>query len=111
VFLVDIRPAAQREQEGGIHGSLIIERNVLEFSLDPRSDARLSIVDRYDLRVIVFCQEGDASSLAAISLHELGLLNATDIIGGYAAWKEAGLPVDSRPPAQFLVHVSHPCLR
>jgi len=98
VFLVDIRPAAQRQQEGGIHGSLIIERNVLEFRLDPRSDSRLSIVDRFDLRVIIFCQEGDASSLAAISLHELGLLNATDIIGGYKAWKEAGLPVDSRFP-------------
>ncbi|KAJ8490108.1 hypothetical protein ONZ45_g13322 [Pleurotus djamor] len=93
-FLVDIRPAAQREAEGGIHGSLIIERNVLEWRLDPRSDARLAIVDRYDLRVIVFCQEGYTSSLAAYALHELGLLNATDVIGGYKAWKEEGLPVD-----------------
>ncbi|KAF4586097.1 hypothetical protein EYR38_009738 [Pleurotus pulmonarius] len=101
-FLVDIRPAAQREAEGGIHGSLIIERNVLEWRLDPRSDARLSIADRYDLRVIVFCQEGYTSSLAAYALHELGLLNATDIIGGYKAWKEAGLPVDV-PDAQLLL--------
>jgi rhodanese-related sulfurtransferase len=94
VFLVDIRPAAQREKEGGIHGSLIIERNVLEWRFDPRCDSRLSIVDRYDLRVIIFCQEGYTSSLAAYALHELGLLNATDVIGGYRAWKEAGLPVD-----------------
>jgi rhodanese-related sulfurtransferase len=116
-FLVDIRPAAQRDAEGGIHGSLIIERNVLEWRFDPRSDARLPIVDRYDLRVIVFCQEGYTSrllyslaisrrqrliphfiSLAAFSLHQLGLLNATDIIGGYQAWKEAGLPVDILQP-------------
>jgi len=70
VFLIDIRPAAQREAEGAIHGSLIIERNVLEWRFDPRSDSRLTIVDQYDLRVIIFCQEGYASSLAAVSLHE-----------------------------------------
>ena len=62
-FLVDIRPADQREAEGGIHGSLLIERNVLEWRFDPRCGARLSIVDRYDLRVIVFCQEGYTSRL------------------------------------------------
>ncbi|KAJ7740905.1 hypothetical protein DFH07DRAFT_838373 [Mycena maculata] len=93
-FLVDIRPAEQREREGGIHGSLIIERNVLEWRFDPRSEHRLVIVDRYDLRIIVFCSEGYTSSLAALSLQELGLLNATDIIGGYQGWKNAGLPVD-----------------
>ncbi|KAG6887625.1 hypothetical protein C0995_013955 [Termitomyces sp. Mi166 len=92
-FLVDIRPAAQREL-GGIRGSLVIERNVLEWRFDPRSSSRLAIADRYDLRIIVFCQEGDTSSLAAYSLQQLGLLNATDIIGGYQAWKDAGLPVD-----------------
>ncbi|KAL0952875.1 hypothetical protein HGRIS_007094 [Hohenbuehelia grisea] len=101
-FLVDIRPAAQRAAEGGIHGSLIIERNVLEWRLDPRSDARLSIVDRYDLRVIVFCQEGYTSSLAAYALQDIGLLNATDIIGGYQGWKDAGLPVDIADPPLLL---------
>ncbi|KAJ3512701.1 hypothetical protein NLJ89_g3370 [Agrocybe chaxingu] len=60
-FLVDIRPQAQREKEGGIHGSLIIERNVLEWRFDPRCTARLPIADRYDLRIIVFCQEGYTS--------------------------------------------------
>lgn len=93
-FLVDIRPAAQREREGAIHGSLIIERNVLEWRFDPRCDSRLNIADRYDLRIIVFCQEGFTSSLAAYALQEMGLLNATDIIGGLKAWREAGLPVD-----------------
>ncbi|KAF8153764.1 rhodanese domain-containing protein [Crassisporium funariophilum] len=93
-FLVDIRPAAQREKEGAIHGSLIIERNVLEWRFDPRCASRLAIADRYDIRVIVFCQEGYTSSLAAYSLQQLGLLNATDIIGGYEAWKTDGLPID-----------------
>ncbi|KAF8153552.1 rhodanese domain-containing protein [Pholiota molesta] len=93
-FLVDIRPQEQREREGGILGSLIIERNVLEWRFDPRCASRLAIADRYDLRIIIFCQEGYTSSLAAYSLHQIGLLNATDIIGGYEAWKNAGLPID-----------------
>ena len=98
VFLVDIRPAAQREAEGGIHGSLIIERNVLEWRFDPRCEARLAIADRYDSKIIVYCQEGYTSSLAAASLQEMGLLNATDIIGGYASWRDAGLPGQIKPP-------------
>ncbi|KIM37811.1 hypothetical protein M413DRAFT_20232 [Hebeloma cylindrosporum] len=93
-FLVDIRPQEQREREGGIHGSLIIERNVLEWRFDPRCASHLAIADRYDLRIIVFCQEGYTSSLAAYSLQQIGLLNATDIIGGYEAWKNEGLPID-----------------
>jgi rhodanese-related sulfurtransferase len=92
VVLIDIRPAAQRLQHGGVHGSLIIERNVLEWRLDPRCDARLAIADRYDLRAIIFCQEGYTSSLAAAALQELGLWNATDVVGGFKAWKEAGFP-------------------
>jgi rhodanese-related sulfurtransferase len=92
VILVDIRPAAQRAAEGEIGGAIVIERNVLEWRLDPRSDAKLDIAGRYDLRVIVFCQEGYTSSLAARDLQELGLLDATDIAGGYRAWKEDGLP-------------------
>ncbi|PFH50182.1 hypothetical protein AMATHDRAFT_177486 [Amanita thiersii Skay4041] len=100
-FLVDIRPAAQRDMEGGIGGSLIIERTELEWRFDPRSDSRLAIVDRYDVRVIVFCQEGYSSSLAAFSLQLLGLYNATDIIGGFAAWRAAGLPVDAPSIPQY----------
>lgn len=72
-FLVDIRPAAQREAEGGIHGSLIIERNVLEWRFDPRHYARLAIADRYDLRVIVFCQEGYTSRYVPIAISTGGI--------------------------------------
>lgn len=90
--LVDIRPAAQRAEHGEIPGAIIIERNVLEWRLDPRSDARLSFADSYDLDVIVTCQEGYTSSLAAASLQDLGLSRATDLDGGFAAWRAAGLP-------------------
>jgi rhodanese-related sulfurtransferase len=94
--LVDIRPAAQRAQHGEIPGALVVERNVLEWRFDPRSDARLRFVDRYDLPVIVFCQEGYTSSLAAAALQDLGLHHATDLVGGFAAWQAAGLPT-TRP--------------
>lgn len=90
--LVDIRPAAQRSATGEIPGALLIERNVLEWRLDPSSDARLPIADRYDLPVVLICQEGYASSLAAATLQDLGLFRATDVIGGFAAWRAAGLP-------------------
>jgi len=91
--LVDIRPAAQRAEFGEIPGAIVIERNVLEWRLDPRSDARLPWADRYDLEVIVTCQEGYTSSLAAAALQDLGLHRATDLAGGFAAWRDAGLPV------------------
>ena len=81
-------------RSGGIHGSLWIDRNALERRFDPRSEERLLIVDRYDLRVILCCEDGRASSLAAVSLQHIGLLNATDIVGGYRAWREARLSVD-----------------
>jgi rhodanese-related sulfurtransferase len=89
-ILVDIRPAAQRAAEGEIAGALIVERNVLEWRFDPRSDARLPVADGYDLRVIVFCSEGYTSSLAAAALQDLGLRRATDLDGGYQAWRRAG---------------------
>ncbi|MEV0563993.1 rhodanese-like domain-containing protein [Dactylosporangium sp. NPDC050588] len=95
--LVDIRPAAQRALEGEIPGALIVERNVLEWRFDPRSDARLPIADRFDLPVVVFCSEGYTSSLAAASLQDLGLHRATDLTGGFQAWKRAGLPVSGGP--------------
>jgi rhodanese-related sulfurtransferase len=96
-ILVDIRPAAQREKHGVIPGALVVERNVLEWRFDPQSDARLEIIDEerrgYDMEVIIYCQEGYTSSLAAASLKDLGLSRATDIVGGIRAWKEANLPV------------------
>ena len=90
--LVDIRPAAQRAEHGEIPGAIVIERNVLEWRLDPRSSARLSFATGYHLEVIVTCQEGYTSSLAAASLQDLGLFRATDLTGGFAAWRAAGLP-------------------
>ena len=90
--LVDIRPAAQRADEGEVPGSAIIERNHLEWRLDPCNEARLPWVTGYDHRVIVICQEGYTSSLAAAALHDLGLHRATDVIGGYRAWVAEGLP-------------------
>jgi rhodanese-related sulfurtransferase len=96
--LVDIRPAAQRAGTGVIPGALIIERNVLEWRFDPESDARLPVADRYDLPVIVYCQEGYTSSLAAAALQDLGLLRATDLDGGIVAWQRAGLP--TRPESE-----------
>ncbi|RDW67641.1 hypothetical protein BP6252_09037 [Coleophoma cylindrospora] len=90
-ILVDIRPVAQRHEEGSIEGAIIVERNVLEWRMDPRSDSRLDFVNQYDLKVVVFCSEGYTSSLAARSLQELGLSNATDIVGGFKAWKRAKL--------------------
>ena len=93
-LLVDIRPAAQRAVEGEIPGAVVIERNVLEWRLDPASSARLPQAS-YDLRVIVFCSEGYTSSLAAAALQELGVRGATDLDGGFWAWRRAGLPVVS----------------
>lgn len=92
--LVDIRPHWQRKAEGGIPGTLVVERNHLEWRFDPRSDARLPIADRYDLPVVIVCSEGYTSSLAAAALQELGLWRATDLVGGYHAWVAEGLPVE-----------------
>jgi rhodanese-related sulfurtransferase len=103
-LLVDIRPQAQRAAEGEVPGALVIERNVLEWRLDPASDARLPVAGSYDLRVIVMCSAGYTSSLAAASLQDLGLLAATDLAGGFQAWAQAGLPVQAprvqAPPVQ-----------
>lgn len=89
--LVDIRPQHYRDVEGALHGALVVERNVLEWRLDPRSDACLPIAS-YELQVIVVCNEGYTSSLAAAALQELGIHRATDMIGGYRAWRASGLP-------------------
>jgi rhodanese-related sulfurtransferase len=92
-LLVDIRPQAQRAAEGTVPGALVVERNVLEWRFDPRSTSRLPEAGSYELRVIVMCSRGYASSLAAASLHDIGLRHATDLAGGFVAWAAAGLPV------------------
>jgi rhodanese-related sulfurtransferase len=94
-LLVDIRPEAQRRSEGQVPGAVIVERNVLEWRFDPRSDARLPQATGYHQRVIIMCSRGFTSSLAAASLQDIGLRNATDLDGGFHAWADAGLPVVS----------------
>ena len=90
--LVDIRPAAQRRLEGSIAGALVVERNVLEWRFDPASSTRLPVATGYDVQVIVFCSEGYTSSLAAAALQDLGLWRATDMAGGFQAWRNTDLP-------------------
>lgn len=93
-LVVDIRPAANREQEGPLPGAVVIERIHLEWRLDPTSPDRIDGATA-DRRVIVVCNEGYSSSLAAASLQDCGLPRATDMIGGFQAWRDAGLPVRS----------------
>ncbi|MFG3282363.1 rhodanese-like domain-containing protein [Streptomyces sp. NPDC048111] len=96
-LLVDIRYAALRERDGLIPGALVVERNELEWRLDPQGSHRAAEATGHGLRVVVVCNEGYASSLAAVSLRQLGLCRATDLIGGFQAWRAEGLPVT--PPA------------
>lgn len=91
-LIVDIRPHANRAEEGEIPGSVVVERIHLEWRLAPDSDWRLPEVEP-DSTVIVVCNEGYASSLAAADLRRLGLAGATDLAGGFRAWRSAGLPV------------------
>jgi rhodanese-related sulfurtransferase/predicted metal-dependent enzyme (double-stranded beta helix superfamily) len=93
--LVDIRPLEQRIVEGEVPGAIIIGRNVLEWRLDPCSEARIPALARPAARIIVMCSQGYASSLAATSLRRIGLEEATDLDGGFQAWRAVGLPVRS----------------
>ncbi|MBC3189831.1 sulfurtransferase [Pseudonocardia sp. C8] len=107
--LVDTRPGWQRVEEGAIPGALVIERNHLEWRLDPASDARIPQATDHDATWVLFCSEGYSSSLAAASLQDLGLHRATDLDGGFRAWAAAGLPTEpgqdgpsaaTRPPCR-----------
>jgi rhodanese-related sulfurtransferase len=95
--LVDIRAESQRERDGVVPEALFIPRNVLEWRCDPRSDARDERVSDPDRQVIVMCDAGYQSSLAAATLRQLGLEQATDLVGGFQAWRAAGLPVEESP--------------
>jgi rhodanese-related sulfurtransferase len=96
--LVDIRPMEQRMAEGEVPGAIIIGRNVLEWRLDPRSEARIPALARPDAQIIVMCSEGYASTLAAATLRRIGLSQATDLDGGFQAWKAVGLPTRAAQP-------------
>ncbi len=85
-LVVDIRPEAQRREEGDLPGAVVIERNVVEWRLDPASDHRIPEVGDHDQQIVVVCSAGYASSLAAASLADLGFHRAADLDGGYQAW-------------------------
>ncbi|MBW8732365.1 MAG: rhodanese-like domain-containing protein [Terrabacter sp.] len=108
-LVVDIRPAAQRAAVGELPFVTVIERNVLEWRLDPSSDASLPVAS-HDLEVIVLCQEGYTSSLAAAALQDLGIHRATDVIGGYAAWRAwlADAPSSAGPSGDAVPQPSQP---
>ena len=94
-LLVDIRPADERARDGDIPGAVVVDRNVLEWRLDPASAWHSLAVRDHDQRVILICGQGYQSSLAAANLQEIGLVNATDVIDGFEGWLAAKLPVES----------------
>ena len=85
-LVVDIRPAEQRRRDGELPGALVIDRNVLEWRLDPTCPHHVAEVTGPTQRIIVVCDEGFSSSLAAATLRQLGLSRATDLIDGFRAW-------------------------
>lgn len=97
-LLIDIRNQAQRRRGGTIPGAVAIDRTVLEWRCDPTSPWRMDVPIEHDTRLIVICAEGYSSSLAAASLRRLGLKRATDVVGGFEGWVQAGLPVAPARP-------------
>ena len=95
-LLIDTRPLEQRDRDGDVPGAVIVDRNVLEWRLDPASPYRLPEVTGYDLEVIVLCNQGYSSSLVADTLRSLGLSRAADVVGGFESWVACGLPVTVR---------------
>jgi rhodanese-related sulfurtransferase len=84
-LVVDIRPEHNRRDEGELPGAVVIDRNVLEWRLDPTSG--FEIPEAHEgRRIVLVCNEGYASSLAAATLLDLGLDGATDLAGGYREW-------------------------
>jgi rhodanese-related sulfurtransferase len=94
--VVDIRPIEQRDRDGPLPGALVIDRNVLEWRLDPTCPHHISQIDDPEQRVILVCNEGFGSSLAAATLRDIGLHRATDLEGGFQEWRITG---DATPVA------------
>jgi rhodanese-related sulfurtransferase len=92
-LLIDIREDDQRRQDGLIPGAIVLPRNCLEWRCDPASQWRHPAITRRDLRIILICDQGYQSTLAAATLQQFGLIHATDLDGGFTAWAAAGLPV------------------
>ena len=84
-LVVDTRPLEQRERDGALPGAIVIDRNVLEWRLDPACPNRIPEAS-YERRVIIVCNEGFSSSLAAATLRDIGVMRATDLNGGFQAW-------------------------
>ncbi|MFC6087064.1 rhodanese-like domain-containing protein [Sphaerisporangium aureirubrum] len=91
-YLVDTRPESQRRRDGEVPGAVVVERNQLEWRLDPLCEARIPEATSPAVRWIVLCDQGYSSSLAAAVLRRIGLAHATDVIGGFQAWRAAGMP-------------------
>ena len=101
-LVVDTRSEAQRRRDGELPGAVVVERNVLEWRLDPASAHRLPEASGYDQTIVVVCDEGYASSLAAASLQDLGLTSATDLDGGFQAWLRLSRNTRISRPARSL---------
>ena len=93
-LLIDIRDGDQRRRDGLIPGALVIDRTVLEWRVDPSSGATHPAIRGLDVPMILLCDQGYSSSLAVASLLDLGATDVTDVIGGFQAWRAAGLPVE-----------------
>jgi len=91
-LVVDIRPVEQRDRDGELPGAIVIDRNVLEWRLDPMSEDRIDEAGDYDKRIVIVCNEGYQSSLAAATLQDIGLHRATDLVGGFQAWLASRRP-------------------
>jgi rhodanese-related sulfurtransferase len=89
-LVVDTRPVEQRERDGSLPGAVVVDRNVLEWRLDPTSSDRIPEATDEERRIILVCNEGYSSSLAAATLQRLGLAGATDLVGGFQRWLTTG---------------------
>lgn len=96
-LLIDIRSDSERERDGIVSGSLHIPRTVLEWRVDPDSTWRNPHIGGLDRQIVIFCDHGCSSVFAAAALVELGFTRAGDVVGGFAAWREAGLPIVNAP--------------
>ena len=106
-ILIDIRPLEQRQRDGELPGAMIIDRNVLEWRLDPTSPDRLPIATNADIRYLLICNEGYSSSLAAATLHELGLRRATYLVGGFQALLAVRRPVAEQRADELTTSADH----
>jgi rhodanese-related sulfurtransferase len=101
-LIVDTRTERQRREQGEFPGAIVIDRTVLEWRLDPKSDEHIPEATDYDVEIVVVCREGYSSSIAAATLRALGLHRATDLAGGVEAWVEVGLPMTTGPADERL---------